>query len=96
MIDLSTVDKIAGLAKLEFSPTEKEAMVADLSKIIGFMDKLNELDTTDVEPLIYMTTETNALRSDTVEQGITQKQALSNAPKKDSDYIKVPKVIEQK
>ena len=93
MIDLSTVDKIAGLAKLEFSSAEKEAMVADLSKIIGFMDKLNEVDTTDVAPLIYMTTETNSLRSDTVAQGITQKQALSNAPKKDSDYIKVPKVI---
>lgn len=96
MIDLSIVDKIAGLAKLEFSTPEKEAMVKDLSRIIGFMDKLNEVDTTNVEPLIYMTTETNALRTDVVKQGITQKQALSNAPKKDSDYIKVPKVIEQK
>lgn len=93
MIDKSTVDKIATLAKLEFNDHEKEAMAKDLSKILVFMNKLNELDTTDVAPLIYMTEETNVLRKDEVKQDITQKEALLNAPKKDSDYIKVPKVI---
>ncbi len=93
MIDLNTVDKIAGLAKLEFNEAEKESMAKDLSKIIGFMNKLNELDTSNVKPLIYMTEETNVLRADEIKQEITQKEALLNAPKKDSDYIKVPKVI---
>jgi aspartyl-tRNA(Asn)/glutamyl-tRNA(Gln) amidotransferase subunit C len=93
MIDTTTVDKIAALAKLEFDPSQKEAMAKDLNKILDFMDKLNGLDTSNVAPLIYMTEETNVLRSDTVEQEITQKEALLNAPKKDSDYIKVPKVI---
>jgi aspartyl-tRNA(Asn)/glutamyl-tRNA(Gln) amidotransferase subunit C len=93
MIDTKTVDKIAALAKLEFNLSEKEAMVNDLNKIIAFMDKLNELDTENVSPMIYMTNETNALRSDVVQQDISQKEALLNAPKKDSDYIKVPKVI---
>lgn len=93
MIDTSTVDKIAALAKLEFDDQAKEAMAKDLSRIIGFMDKLNELETTNVAPLIYMMDETNVLRADEVRQDITQKDALLNAPKKDSDYIKVPKVI---
>ena len=93
MIDISTVDRIAALAKLEFNDKEKEAMAKDLGKIIGFMSKLNELDTTNVAPLIYMTDETNVLRQDLVKQDISQKEALFNAPKKDSDYIKVPKVI---
>jgi len=55
----------------------------------------NELDTEKVEPLIYMTDETNVLRPDTPELTVTQKEALKNAPRKDSDYFKAPKVIEQ-
>lgn len=90
-----TVDRIAELAKLEFSAGEKQALVGDMNKILTFMEKLNELDTEGVEPLIYMTEEINALRKDEVKHEITHEEALKNAPKKDSDYFRVPKVLER-
>jgi len=95
-IDKATVDHIANLARLEFENEAKDEMVKDMNNIVAFVEKLNELDTTGVEPLIYMTDELNVLREDEVKQDITQKEALSNAPKKDSDYFKVPKVISKK
>ncbi len=94
-IDSATVDKIAELAKLEFDATSKEEIIKDLSRIITFVEKLNELDTENVEPLVYMTDEVNVLREDEVKQDISQKEALLNAPKKDSDYFKAPKVLEK-
>lgn len=92
-IDKETVDKIAHLARLEFQADEKESMIKDMNNMLAFVDKLNELDTSGVEPLIYMSDEVNVLREDEVKVEITQDEALKNAPKKDSDYFKVPKVI---
>ncbi len=92
-IDSETVQKIAHLARLEFTSAELEEIGADLGNILGFMQKLNEVDTTGIEPLIYMSQETNVLRKDVVKQEITHQEALKNAPKKDSDYFRVPKVI---
>jgi aspartyl-tRNA(Asn)/glutamyl-tRNA(Gln) amidotransferase subunit C len=92
-IDTQTVDKIANLAKLEFTDSAKQEMVNDLSRIITFVEKLNELDTENIEPLIYMSDEVNVLRADIVKHDISQQEALKNAPKKDSDYIKAPKVL---
>jgi len=92
-IDNSTVDKLADLAKLEFDAESKKEIIKDLSRVLDFVGKLNELDTENVEPLVYMTDETNVLRKDEVVQEITQQDALRNAPKKDSDYIIVPKVL---
>lgn len=89
------VDKLANLAKLEFSDEEKGKIQTDLTKIVAFVDKLSELDTTQVEPLIFMSTEVNVLREDEVHQSITQQEALKNAPKKDSDYFKVPKFLDK-
>jgi len=95
-IDNDTVDKIAHLARLEYTTYEaKEEIKKDMNNMLGFIDKLNELDTSDVEPLIYMSNETNILREDDVKQEITHAEALKNAPQKDSDYFKVPKVIEK-
>ena len=68
----------------------------DMNRMLDFVNKLNELDTSNVEPLIYMTEETNVLRDDVVKQEITQKEALKNAPKHDSFYFRVPKVVEKK
>jgi aspartyl-tRNA(Asn)/glutamyl-tRNA(Gln) amidotransferase subunit C len=93
-IDNSTVDKLADLAKLEFDAESKKEIVKDLSRVLDFVGKLNELDTENVEPLVYMTDETNVLRKDELVQEITQQDALRNAPKKDSDYIIVPKVLQ--
>lgn len=87
------VDHIAHLSRLEFEGEKKEAIRQDLERIIGFMDKLQEIDTENVEPLIFMTKEVNSLREDEVIETITQDQALKNAPKKDSDYFRIPKVL---
>jgi aspartyl-tRNA(Asn)/glutamyl-tRNA(Gln) amidotransferase subunit C len=92
-IDEQTVDKIAHLARLELAPDEKAEMIADMNKILGFMDKLNEVDTTGVEPLVYMTDEPNVLREDVVKQVITTEEALKNAPDHDSSHFLVAKVI---
>lgn len=94
-IDIKTVDEIAHLARLEFDETSKPEILNDINRMLSFVDKLNELDTSDVQPLIYMTEEKNVMRPDIPETTITQKEALKNAPKKDSDYFKAPKVIEQ-
>jgi aspartyl-tRNA(Asn)/glutamyl-tRNA(Gln) amidotransferase subunit C len=95
-IDHKTVDEVAHLARLEFiGEKAKDEMANDMSRMIAFVEKLNELDTTGVEPLIYMTDESNVLREDVVKETISQKEALFNAPKKDSDYFKAPKVIDK-
>ncbi|MFL5765889.1 MAG: Asp-tRNA(Asn)/Glu-tRNA(Gln) amidotransferase subunit GatC [Bacteroidia bacterium] len=94
-IDNKTIDKIAHLARLEFDAAEKEQIRNDMNNMLGFISKLNELDTSNVEPLIYMSDEVNVLREDDVKVEITQEEALKNAPKHDSDYFKVPKVIEK-
>ncbi|MGQ0828757.1 MAG: Asp-tRNA(Asn)/Glu-tRNA(Gln) amidotransferase subunit GatC [Bacteroidota bacterium] len=94
-IDNATVDKIAHLARLEFEKESKEQIIKDMNNMLAFVEKLNELDTSAVEPLIYMSNEHNVLREDEVKHDITQQEALKNAPKKDSDYFKVPKVIEK-
>ena len=94
-IDQETVDKIANLARLELSNDEKQEMIKDMSKILDFMAKLNEINTTGVEPLVYMTDEVNVFREDVVKQEITHREALLNAPKQDGEYFLVPKVIEK-
>ncbi|MBN8695046.1 MAG: Asp-tRNA(Asn)/Glu-tRNA(Gln) amidotransferase subunit GatC [Bacteroidetes bacterium] len=94
-IDNETVDKIAHLARLEFENEAKQEIIKDMNNMLSFIEKLNELDTQNIEPLIYMSDEVNVLREDDVKHEITQDEALKNAPKKDSDYFKVPKVLEK-
>jgi aspartyl-tRNA(Asn)/glutamyl-tRNA(Gln) amidotransferase subunit C len=94
-ITIKMVDEIAHLARLEFEEESKKSILNDMNRMLAFVEKLNELDTDGVEPLIYMTEERNILRDDVPETTITQKEALQNAPKKDSDYFKAPKVIDQ-
>ena len=89
------VDHIAHLARLEFEGEEKLAIIRDMENIVNFMDRLNELDTEHVEPLIFMSEEVNRLRDDVAQVTITQKEALQNAPKKDSDYFRIPKVLDK-
>jgi aspartyl-tRNA(Asn)/glutamyl-tRNA(Gln) amidotransferase subunit C len=95
-IDQETVDKIAHLARLELSGDEKQEMIKDMSKILDFMAKLNDIDTSGIEPLVYMTNEVNVLREDEIKQEITHEEALQNAPKHDDDYFLVAKVIDLK
>lgn len=90
------VQHIAHLARLEFEGDDLNQIKGDMSKIIGFMDKLSELDTENVEPLIFMTDQVNVLREDKSERKLTSEDALKNAPKRDSDYFRIPKVLDKK
>jgi aspartyl-tRNA(Asn)/glutamyl-tRNA(Gln) amidotransferase subunit C len=94
-IDKETVEKVAHLARLDLAEDEKKEMIADMNKILGFMDKLNEIDTSGIEPLVYMTNEINVVREDVIKHEITHEEALLNAPKHDEDYFLVAKVIEK-
>lgn len=87
------IDQLSNLARLTFRPEEKEGIRTDLQKMISFIEKLNELDTTGVEPLLFMTDEVNVLREDEVKGSITREEGLLNAPLKDDQFFKVPKVI---
>lgn len=89
------VDHIAHLSRLKFDGAAKEEMRHDLEKIINFMDKLNEVNTENVEPLIFMSEEINNLREDVAEVTLSHEDILRNAPKKDSDYFRIPKVLEK-
>lgn len=89
------VDKLAHLARLSFSPNEKEKIKADLEQMIDFVGKLNEVDTTGVEPLLFMTNEVNVLRDDEVEGSISRQEGLLNAPMKNDAFFMVPKVIKK-
>lgn len=92
-IDDALIDKLGSLAKLEFPAERRDAMKADLERVLTFVEKINELNTDGVQPLIHMTQAVNVWREDEVRQDITHEQALQNAPKRDSDYIRVPKVM---
>ncbi|MBP6048255.1 MAG: Asp-tRNA(Asn)/Glu-tRNA(Gln) amidotransferase subunit GatC [Chitinophagales bacterium] len=81
------------MTKLEFDASQKESIKDDLNKILNFMEKLNELNTDGVQPLIYINEVENLLRDDTVHYPITKNEALMNAPLKNEDYIKVPKFV---
>ena len=90
------VEHLAHLSRLDFDDDSKEKMKFDFEKILDFVAKLEEVDTDNVEPLSYMSSELNVLREDKVEQVLTQQQALKNAPVNDTDYIRIPKVIDSK
>ena len=92
-IDDKLVADLSRLAKLKFDASKAEKMKSDLDKIIGFVNKLSEIDTEGIEPLIYLSEEVNVLRADEIKHEVSQENALKNAPQKDSDYFKVPTVL---
>jgi aspartyl-tRNA(Asn)/glutamyl-tRNA(Gln) amidotransferase subunit C len=92
--DLATLRQLAHLARLEFDATKEQEMLGDLNKILDWVEQLRELDTTDVEPLVHLSQEINVLRPDEAQNTINHQDGLRNAPRKDSDYFRVPKVLE--
>jgi len=90
-----TILHIAKLARLEFEGEELQSIQGDLEKIIGFMANLSKVDTSGVTPLIFMSDEKNVLREDEGFRTISKKEALQNAPKHDSDYFRIPKVLDK-
>ncbi len=92
-IDNQMIDKISRLAYLEFGVEEKEKIRQDLEQILTFVEKLKELETENVEPLVYLSDKTDVLRDDRMIPTITTDEALLNAPEKSGQFFKVPKVI---
>ena len=93
-IDKQTLDKIAHLSRLEIKENDEPKMMQDLSAIVTFVEKLNEVKTDGVEPLTTMSQEVNALREDEPAGHLTHEEVLKNAPAKDKYFFRVPKVIE--
>lgn len=91
-IEDSLFDHIAHLSRLSFEGEDRLAIKSDLEQITDFMDQLAEVDTSDVEPLIFMSENVNVLRDDVPVVTVSHEEALLNAPKKDSDYFRIPKV----
>jgi aspartyl-tRNA(Asn)/glutamyl-tRNA(Gln) amidotransferase subunit C len=93
-VDQKLIDQLAHLSRLSFDEETGNEMIHDLNRILSFVEKLSEVNTDGVEPLIYMVDETNVLREDDVRIDITQDEGLKNAPKKDSDYFRVPRFVD--
>lgn len=91
-IDKKTLDKISHLARLELDESKEKEMLESLSEILTWVEKLNELDTEQVEPLTNMTMEINALREDKVREHLDREKGLLNAPERDKKFFRVPKV----
>ena len=95
VIDDALIDKLANLSRLQFTEAEKSALKADFGKMLRFVDKLNELDTTGVEPMQHITGNINVLREDEAAIRCSREDALVNAPIKDEQFFNVPKVIKK-
>jgi aspartyl-tRNA(Asn)/glutamyl-tRNA(Gln) amidotransferase subunit C len=96
IVNKDLILKLEKLTRLELSDIERGNIQQDLSNILTMVDKLNELDTTGVEPLVYISQEVNVLREDVVANEVTTEAALRNAPKSHAPYFKVPKVIKRR
>ena len=93
-VDSEALQKIAHLARLEVRPEEETDLLSSLNGVLTWMEQLNEVDTTGVEPLTHMSDETNVLRDDIVANHLPREQALANAPQHDGQFFEVPKVME--
>lgn len=93
-IDKETLKKIAHLARLEFDPAKEDELKKDLEEILSWVEKLGELDTEGIEPLVNMSYEVNAMREDQAGEPLSRERGLKNAPKHDNEYFRVPKVLE--
>ena len=94
-IDRDLILKLENLAKLELSESERTKLAVDLTKILSMVEKLKELDTSNVVPLVYISDVENMLRADRTAHQTTNEKALSNAPAKEGLFFIVPKVIDQ-
>jgi aspartyl-tRNA(Asn)/glutamyl-tRNA(Gln) amidotransferase subunit C len=95
-VTIKDVEHIAKLAKLEFTDAEKEKFTHQLNQILEYVEQMNKLDTSHVEPLSHVIELSNVFRADEVKQGVSTEEALKNAPSKTEEFFKVPKVINEK
>ena len=94
IVDVPTVNKIARLSRLDIPEVNKQSLTNDLNNILGFVAQLDEVDTSNVEPLASVTGHKLPLRSDDVNDGDIEDLVLKNAPESSSGFFVVPKVIE--
>lgn len=88
------VQRVAALARLKFSPEEEEVLTQQLDRILQYMERLNELDTSNVAPLAHVVDILNAFREDRVVHPQSADSLLVNAPAREKNFLKVPKIIE--
>jgi aspartyl-tRNA(Asn)/glutamyl-tRNA(Gln) amidotransferase subunit C len=94
-VSIEEVERIARLALLSLSPQEKEKFTRQLNLILEYMEQLNQVDTSDVEPMSHPLGLTNVFRKDEVQDSLPVEEALKNAPDKSGNYFRVPKVIQK-
>ena len=94
IISNETIEYVGILAKLELSDEEKEQAKSDMGRMLDYIDKLGELDTTDVEPMSHVFPVQNVFREDVVTNGDTREQLLINAPEQKDGMFMVPKTFE--
>lgn len=92
-VTIRDVEHIAQLARLSFTEEEKQKFTHELNEILEYVEQLNKLDTTNVEPLAHVIELQNVFREDERKPGLTTEEALRNAPAKTDRFFKVPKVI---
>lgn len=93
-ISKQEVEHVAKLARLELSAAEQEQLTEQLSNILTYVEKLNELDTSGIEPTSHVLDIKNVMRDDRAVPGLSREQALANAPEQAAGHYKVPKIIE--
>lgn len=94
LVSIEDVRYIASLARLRFDDSEERVLAEQMSQILGYMDKLRELDTSNVEPMTHVLELSNVFRDDIVKNRMTAGEALQNAPDSDGQFFRVPKVID--
>ena len=93
-IDEAQVRKVAKLSRLELTETEVQEFTGQLSAILDYVEKMNELDTDNVEPLAHCLPISNVFREDRVKESLGVEKALANAPQRDDHFFKVPKILD--
>lgn len=93
-ITMEQVEHVARLARLHLSEEEKKIFSNQLNQILSYMEKLNELDTSGVEPTSHVLPISNVFKDDAVEKSIPLDEALANAPQREEGFYRVPRVIE--
>ena len=93
-IDQDQVRKVAKLSRLDLTKAEVEEFTGQLSAILDYVEKLNELDTTGVEPLAHCLPISNVLRKDCARESLGTDKVLANAPQRNDEFFKVPKILD--
>lgn len=94
-VNRELIDKLSNLARLEIKAEEKDHLQSEMQQMIGFIEKLQELDTKGIEPLMHLTEEINVLREDEIRGSVSREEAMENASLKNEAFFMVPKVIKK-